>query len=108
MLSGHCLAHYYLGDGEKIGLAAALDAIEAGSEFDYVLYPAAGIGWAIHGDMDAAKADLAVAVELYRWELDGRLLHREWWYHCTQLLDAGRLDAIRPYFDPSLPPDRYL
>lgn len=92
------LAHYYLGDKEGIGLGSVLNALQADNQNWYVLI-LAGLGWAMRDDLNAARADLQMALMRQKSEAAGRKLTATWWNFCTDLLNETQQQAIVEFFE---------
>lgn len=92
------LNHYYLGDDANTGLAAAMDLLKDEERSWGALF-LAGLGWALRGDMPAARTDMRHARSDIRASGTGRLIPAEMWRFCWELLDAERCDLLKEYFE---------
>lgn len=92
------LNHYYLGDNESTGLAAAMDLLNSKNP-GWGAFFLAGLGWALRGDMQAARTDMRHARSDMRASGGGRLIPAEMWRFCWELLDAERCDLLKEYFE---------
>ena len=92
------LAHYYLGDREGVGLGRVLNATRDEGGF-WGWFFLAGLGWAMRGDMKAARADFQLAVWRRRSRFEGRRLAANWWQFCTDLLDEATQAQLKEFFD---------
>ena len=92
------LSHYYLGDHEGIGLASVLRAINENPGF-WGLFYLAGLGWAMRNDMVTARSDMELALIRRKSLAEGRLLARNWWQFCADLLDESKQAQLAEYFE---------
>ncbi len=92
------LAHYYLGDREGIGLGSVLKALQEDAGF-WGLFFLAGLGWAMRGDLAAARTDMQLAHMRRKSMAEGSKLSNNWWQFCTDLLDEERQQALVGYFE---------
>ena len=92
------LSHYYLGDHDGIGLASVLRAINENPGFWGIFY-LAGLGWAMRNDMVTARSDMELALIRRKSLAEGRLLARNWWQFCADLLDESKQTQLTEYFE---------
>ena len=93
------LTHYYLGDKERIGLSNVLRVIQESRRYDWQTLFLAGLGWAIQGRLDNAEANFQIAVNQRRMAGQGKLLPKQVWDYCVDLLDAEAQASVTKYFD---------
>lgn len=93
------LTHYYLGDKERIGLGNVLRVIQESRRYDWQTLFLAGLGWAIQGRMDNAEANFQVAINQRRMTGQGKVLPKQVWDYCVDLLDEATKPSIAKYFD---------
>lgn len=93
------LTHYYLGDKERIGLGAVLRIIQESHRYDWQTLFLAGLGWAIQDRFDNAEANFQVAVNQRRMSGQGKLLPKQVWDYCVDLLKEGGQARVAKYFD---------
>jgi tetratricopeptide (TPR) repeat protein len=93
------LAHYYLGDKERVGLSAVLQMLQESRRYDWQALFLVGLGWAIRGRADNAEANFQVAINQRRMAAQGKLLPRLAWGHCLDLLDAEMQERFAKYFE---------
>ena len=93
------LTHYYLGDKERIGLSNVLRVIQESRRYDWQTLFLAGLGWAIQGRLDNAEANFQIAVNQRRMAGQGKLLPKQVWDYCVDLLDAEVQASVTKYFD---------
>ncbi|MEZ4733211.1 MAG: hypothetical protein R3E79_39450 [Caldilineaceae bacterium] len=92
------LTHYYLGDKERIGLGNVLRVIQESRRYDWQTLFLAGLGWAIQGNLDNAEANFQVAVNQRRMVGQGKVLPKQVWDYCVDLLDAETQTQMAKYF----------
>lgn len=93
------LTHYYLGDKERIGLGAVLRIIQESHRYDWQTLFLAGLGWAIQDRFDNAEANFQVAVNQRRMSGQGKLLPKQVWDYCVDLLKEEGQARVAKYFD---------
>lgn len=93
------LTHYYLGDKERIGLSNVLRVIQESRRYDWQTLFLAGLGWAIQGRQDNAEANFQIAVNQRRMAGQGKLLPKQVWDYCVDMLDATAQASVAKYFD---------
>lgn len=93
------LTHYYLGDKERIGLGNVLRVIQESRRYDWQTLFLAGLGWAIQGRLDNGEANFQVAVNQRRMAGQGKLLPKQVWDYCVDLLDATAQASVAKYFE---------
>lgn len=93
------LTHYYLGDKERIGLSNVLRVIQESRRYDWQTLFLAGLGWAIQGRQDNAEANFQIAVNQRRMAGQGKLLPKQVWDYCVDMLDATAQASAAKYFD---------
>ncbi|RIK36361.1 MAG: hypothetical protein DCC57_22545 [Chloroflexi bacterium] len=95
----YILAHYYLSDPEADGLEIVLSVLREEPSAPWVIFYLAGIGWALRGDLRAAKSNLQLAVAQRKSIAEGRKLPWQYWFFARDIVPADRHDEIRSYFD---------
>ncbi|MCC6166578.1 MAG: hypothetical protein IT329_05060 [Caldilineaceae bacterium] len=95
----YILAHYYLGDPEAEGLEIILSVLREEPSAPWLIFYLAGIGWALRGDLRAAKSNLQLAVTQRKSIAEGRKLPRQYWFFARDIVPADRQDEIRRFFD---------
>jgi tetratricopeptide (TPR) repeat protein len=98
------LSHYYLGDAERAGLAAALGALLDLDETDderWLLYTLAAIGSAMRGDTVAAEANFETARNIYAFVPgQGKRLPADFALFLTDVLPPEESARYLGYFSP--------
>ena len=92
------LAAFYMEDRRDGALSVVLEVIQDGESHQWPLFFLAGLGWALRGDINTARADLEVSLLQSRAALDGRLLPYEFWIHLEALLPADMQEQLAEYF----------
>lgn len=92
------LSRFYLGDHDGVGLASVLRALDEDPGF-WGLFYLAGLGWAMRGDMLAARSNMHLALIRRKSLAEGRKIARTWWPFCAELLDDEKQAQLREYFD---------
>jgi len=92
------LTHYYLGDKERMGLGNVLRVIQESRRYDWQTLFLAGLGWAIQDNLDNAEANFQVAVNQRRMVGQGKLLPKQVWDYCVDLLNAETQAQVAKYF----------
>lgn len=93
------LTHYYLGDKERTGLGSVLRVIQESRRYDWQTLFLAGLGWAIQGRMDNAEANFQIAVNQRRMAVQGKVLPKQVWDYCVDLLDQAAQAQVAKYFE---------
>ena len=102
VLSEMVLANYYLGDKTAAGLSTVLGVLsENTGQAAWGVYSLAGLGWALRGNVQSAKADMETAMLQRRAGGEGRRLPYSAWQHLTDLADESMQQALAPYFETS-------
>ncbi len=100
------LAHYYLGDPEGIGLETVLAAIREQRTIPWLIFYLVGIGWAVRGDLSAAKSNLQLAVTQRKSVAEGTKLPKHYWFFAKDVVKPEYIPEIRSYFeDEPVAPD---
>ena len=104
-LPEYTLAAYHLGDADDSGLDMIEWIVEQMPAAPWQFYCLAGIGWAMRGDMAAARADLRVALNMSKSMALGSLLPYRYWLMSRGLpFDESDLEELRGYFKPAPQP----
>ena len=93
------LSTYFIGDIKRRGQAAALAWADSREPTAFLGLFLAGLGAALHGDMDVARTDMRHAAQ--GWQMIGetpRIPHTMR-YFAEQLLDEAQMAELRPYFE---------
>jgi tetratricopeptide (TPR) repeat protein len=93
------LARYYLGDPEGEGLGIILGGLRETQTEHPLFYLYAGLGWAIRGDLRAAKTDLRVALDMGKSYGEGAKLPKHYWLFAQDLIPPEQLDDFRAFFE---------
>lgn len=103
MISEYVLASYYLGDKSTTGLSTVLGILSEDASQHWGIYFLAGLGWAIRGNAQSAKADMETAMLQRRAGGEGRHLPYSAWLYVTDLTDAAMQQQLARYFETSEP-----
>jgi tetratricopeptide (TPR) repeat protein len=98
-LADWVLAHYYLGDPERVGLELILRLLrhpKAGPE--PLLLLLAGLGWGLHAETANLQTNLRFARSRYRGALLSPTLPPEYWPIAQDLLPAPMLGEVKELF----------
>ena len=93
------LAHYYLGDEQRVGLELALRLLSRPQyEPEPILLVLAALGWALRDDWSSVRVNLDFALARYRENLQDVLLPDLFWHITRDLVGEARFAEFERYF----------
>ncbi len=93
------LAIYYLGDPGAGGLEVVLRSLREQRAPSWILFYLASVGWALRGDMGAARNNMQLAATQYKWTAEGHKLPYQYWFFITDILPEDKRADLEKYFD---------
>lgn len=100
----YVLSHYYLSDPEGTGLEIVLSAIRDQRVIPWILFYLVGVGWAVRGDMRAAKSNLQLAVTQRKSVAEGAKLPAHYWFFTKDIVKPELHGELRGYFEGDTEP----
>lgn len=93
------LAVYYLGDPGASGLEVVLRSLREQRAPSWILFYLSAVGWALRGDMGAARNNIQLAATQYKWTAEGHKLPYQYWFFVTDILPEEQSATLAKYFD---------
>ena len=93
------LAHYYQGDPEAVALGGVLRLLQDDHGLSWELLFMAALGWALRGNVQNARVNLAQAVIRRKSVAEGVKLPRESWHFVQDLLSDAVQEQLMEYFE---------
>lgn len=93
------LSHYYLGDPEAVALGGVLRLLQEDRSASWELLFMAALGWALRGNPQDARANLAIAVIRRKALAEGKQLPNESWHFVQDLVKEEVQGQLAEYFE---------
>lgn len=94
------LAHYYLGDKQRVGLELILRMLKEMESPSWHLLYFAAVGWGLRDNETNMLVNLDHAIDIYRRHAYGRYLPWTLWPTIQHLFSTEMQDKARAYFNP--------